>query len=105
MHFEAITEKTITDKEELVFQVRRIKQQGYHICSGERIIGAMGISTPVKNYSLPVALSIVGPEVRMKPRVKELLEALQTSALRVSRNIKEKQVAHQPEVHTRTTHG
>jgi len=105
MHFEAITEKTITDKEELMFQIKRIKQQGYHICTGERIIGAMGISTPVKNYSLPVALSIVGPEVRMKPRVKELLEALQTSALSISRNIKEKQVDHQPEVRIGISHG
>jgi DNA-binding IclR family transcriptional regulator len=86
----AITENTVVDKEELLFQLKRIRQQGYHICTGERIIGAMGISTPVKNYTLPVALSIVGPEVRMKPRVKELLDALLTSSSSISREIQSK---------------
>jgi DNA-binding IclR family transcriptional regulator len=86
---EPITEYSTTDKDELLFQLKRIKQQGYSICANERIIGAMGISAPVSDYIMPVALSIVGPEVRMKPRSKELIEALLASASRISGNIKE----------------
>lgn len=88
IELEPVTEYTVTSREELMFQLKRIRQQGYCICSNERIIGAMGIGAPVSNYVMPAALSIVGPEVRMKPRAKELQDALLTSAGRISRSIK-----------------
>jgi IclR family acetate operon transcriptional repressor len=84
---DSVTEYTVSDTEELLFQVRRIKQQGYSVTYSERIVGAMAIAAPVKNYALPVALSIVGPEGRMKPKVKELVDALLLSTSRISQNI------------------
>ena len=83
-----VTEYTVTDKEELLFQLKRIKQQGYSVTYSERIIGAMAIAAPIKNYALPVALSIVGPESRMKPKTKELVDALLDSASRLSQKLK-----------------
>ncbi len=89
INMESITEYSITDKDELLKQLKQIKKQGYVVCASERIVGAMGIAAPIKNYTMPVALSIVGPEVRMKPRTQELLEALLSAASRISDKIKE----------------
>jgi IclR family transcriptional regulator, KDG regulon repressor len=46
---EPITENTITDKEELQNQLKTIREQGYAITIGERILGVYAISAPIKN--------------------------------------------------------
>jgi DNA-binding IclR family transcriptional regulator len=50
----------------------------------------MGIAVPIRNYVLPAALSVIGPEVRMKPGVKKFTGALLTGAARISENLKER---------------
>ena len=87
MNITRATEHTVTSKELLMTQVREIRQQGYAVSYGERIAGAMCISAPIKNYSLPVALSTVGPESRLKPREKEVIAGLKASSARISENI------------------
>jgi len=84
-----VTEYSVTDKRELKKQIKQIGKQGYSISYGERISGALCISAPVRNYFWPVALSLIGPEVRLKPRLEETLEKVKSSAHRVSENIKE----------------
>jgi DNA-binding IclR family transcriptional regulator len=75
------------DKKSLMAQLMDIKKKGYGVSYGERIVGAMCISAAVKNYSHPVALSILGPENRLKPRAKGILEEIMAGASRISKNI------------------
>jgi IclR family KDG regulon transcriptional repressor len=84
-----VTEHSVTDKKELIAQSKTIREQGYAISHGERIDGALCISAPVKNYFWPVALSVVGPEARFKPRIKESLREILASADRITKNISE----------------
>ena len=75
-----VTQRTITNKELLLAQLKEIRQQGYSISYGEQIFGALCISAPIKNYVLPVALSVVGLENRLQSRVKEVTQELVASA-------------------------
>ena len=79
--------KRVVSRDLLATQIGDIKQKGYGISFGERIAGAMCISTAVTGYSHPVALSILGPENRIKPRAKAITEELIASARRISRSI------------------
>lgn len=68
-------------------QLKQIRQQGYHISFGEKYIGEMGLAAPIKNYMLPVALTIVGPELRLKPKVDSLVKDLKASAEKISQEL------------------
>jgi IclR family transcriptional regulator, KDG regulon repressor len=73
----------------MIEAIGQIKQQGYAITRGEAIAESMGISAPVKNYSCPVAVGILGPEKRLSPRIPRLIKELLNSAGRVSKNLAE----------------
>ncbi|MCX7911564.1 MAG: IclR family transcriptional regulator [Dehalococcoidales bacterium] len=89
LDFKPITERTITSKEELLAQLKRIREQGYAIGYGERIPEAMSIAVPIQNYIIPVALGILGPENRMKPKTDEFLKAIQEARAEIEKNIAE----------------
>jgi DNA-binding IclR family transcriptional regulator len=78
------TERTVTDKTLLKAQLNEIRQQGYAISRGERVPGVMSISAPVRDYFLPIALSVIGPEIRLQPRAKQVIAELKLSASRIS---------------------
>ena len=84
-----VTGNTITDKDLLMTQVKKIRRQGYAISKGEAIEGALCISAPIRDYIIPAALSIVGPEDRLQPGVARLTEELQASASRISNTMAE----------------
>jgi IclR family transcriptional regulator, KDG regulon repressor len=88
-HFKPFTEKTIVDADKLMVQIKKIREQGYAISFGERISGVVSISTPIKNYVVPAALSILGPEDRIKPRIYEILNEMKESCANISRAIQE----------------
>jgi IclR family KDG regulon transcriptional repressor len=79
----------LNDLEPLMTDFNRIRQDGYAITHGERITGALAISTPVKNYFCPVALSVLGPENRLNPKVPQILKELISSSVRLSTDILE----------------
>jgi len=81
------TSRTVTSKERLAAQIKEIRQQGYAVSCGERIAGCMCISVPIKNYSLPVALSVVGPESRLQSRQKGVIKEMKAGAARISSNL------------------
>jgi IclR family transcriptional regulator, KDG regulon repressor len=82
-----VTPRTVTDRNALIAQLKQIRRQGYCISCGEKIPGAMCISVPIEFYEFPVALSILGPEIRIKPRMQEMVNELKRSAGRISDNI------------------
>jgi len=81
------TTKTVTNKNVLMAQLKEIRKRGYAVSYGETIVGALCTSAPIRNYGLPAALSIVGPESRLKPRVNGLVKELQASADLISKKI------------------
>ncbi|OGO32733.1 MAG: hypothetical protein A2Z29_07955 [Chloroflexi bacterium RBG_16_56_11] len=81
------TDRTVTNKEHLMAQIKEVRVKEYAITYGEKIAGALCISAPVKNYSLPVALSVVGPESRLHPKAGEVLEALRAAVTRISQKL------------------
>ncbi|HSW57183.1 MAG TPA: IclR family transcriptional regulator C-terminal domain-containing protein [Dehalococcoidales bacterium] len=76
-----VTEKTLQAE---VFKTRRA---GYCISYGERISGCICISAPVLNYVQPAAVSIIGPESRIRPKMPEFLHEVKEAAKQVSANI------------------
>jgi IclR family acetate operon transcriptional repressor len=83
----AVTERTITDKRILKAQIADVRKTGYAISRSERIPGTICISVPVCHYCLPVALSVVGPDMRLQSRIREVVTELKNSSVRISRNI------------------
>jgi DNA-binding IclR family transcriptional regulator len=78
------TDRTVTDKDLLKAQLDEVRRKGYAISYGERVPGTMCISVPVKDYLIPVVLSVVAPEIRLQPRAKEVLAEVKLSASRIS---------------------
>jgi DNA-binding IclR family transcriptional regulator len=88
LDFKPLTENTITYKEQWLAHLKLAKERGYDISYGERLIGAMTISAPIKNYLFPVVLDIAGPEARVKPRINEFIAELIACTRRIQENIK-----------------
>jgi len=86
---DAETENTVTDKEILVKQIIQTRKQGYCVSVGERLMGAISIAVPIKNYIYPAALTILGPENRVKTKKENIIKELKQSANRISRVIME----------------
>lgn len=86
---EPLTDHTVTDKEELLAQIKRIKNQGYSISFNEIVQGVTCISAPIKNYGLPVVLSVIGPQERIRPNTNDFLAALLKSVGVISNNIEQ----------------
>lgn len=87
MVLEPLTEHTIIDKEQLMAQLKQIRRQGHNISYGERIVGGINLSVPIRNYILPASISILGPESCIKPRTAEFLDELIAAGARVSQNL------------------
>jgi IclR family KDG regulon transcriptional repressor len=75
---------SVIDKETLLEQIMEVKHQGYAITCGESIPGVLGISVPIKNYICPAALSIIGPDSRLRPKINNLIIELKASTSRIS---------------------
>jgi DNA-binding IclR family transcriptional regulator len=84
---EPLTNYSITEKEALLAEVQKTRLQGYEVTVGERIIGAMCISAPIRNYLIPVALGIIGPEARMKDKTSNFVKLLMDVSNRISYNL------------------
>ena len=82
-----ITERTITDKRILLAQIADVRKTGYAISRSERIPETICISVPVYHYSLPLVLSVVGPDIRLQQRMREVVTELKASSVRVSKYI------------------
>jgi DNA-binding IclR family transcriptional regulator len=87
IQFEPLTEHTVTKKEDLIIQIKEIRKQGYAVTSSERVPGAISVAAPIKDYVLPAALSILGPESRMKPRMPQFTEKVVSAANRISQRL------------------
>ncbi len=84
-----VTEHSVINKKELMAQAKEIRQKGYAVSCGERIPDALCISAPIKDYFWPVALSLVGPVNRLKPRIDETINEVTASARHINNTMTE----------------
>jgi len=85
-----LTEKTITDKEELEKELNRIKKQGFALDRGENEKDVYCIAAPIKNYQGKViaAISISGPVYRIDiNKQNHLKEALIEITRKISKRL------------------
>jgi len=87
-----IAPNTITDKSFLLKELQRVKEQGYAKSLSETHIGGAGIAVPIKNYSEPIALGLVGPENRMLPNLELFTKELKKTAQEISNQLKRKKI-------------
>ncbi len=74
----------VLTEEELKIELKEVKRKGYSVSYGERISGCICVSSPVPGYVLPVSLSIIGPESRIRPRLKEAIKNVKAGAASLS---------------------
>jgi IclR family KDG regulon transcriptional repressor len=86
-HSELAPGNPVLDKDNLKKQLKINQLQGYTVYR-EDPNGITGISAPVKNYICPAAISVIAPEIRMGSIITEVIEEIQLSVGRISKNIK-----------------
>jgi len=87
VRFIVLQKNTITNQNDLLVELEKVKKQGYATSFSERISGAASISVPIKNYICPAALSIMGTENRFQEKMMDFLQDLKESAARISRKL------------------
>jgi IclR family acetate operon transcriptional repressor len=60
------TERTITSPDKLLVEVRRVRRVGYAVDDGEQEAGVRCYAVPVPGGAVPMAVSVSGPETRMR---------------------------------------
>lgn len=78
--FKPIIDQIPVSKEKLLRQIKQVRKQGYSVSFGESMKGVLAISCPIKNYALPAAIGILGPESRIKPSKDEFVQELMAAA-------------------------
>jgi len=87
IRLEPVAPRTITNKEELRKEVKKVKKLGYATSLDENIVGVASIAVPIKKYFCPVALGIVGPIHRFA--YMDFLEELKKCAFNISEKLRE----------------
>lgn len=67
----AQTEQTITDVESLLAELRRIRERGYAVDDGEQEVGVRCFAVAVPRLTVPTAISVSGPAIRMTREVRD----------------------------------
>ncbi|MCR9073207.1 MAG: IclR family transcriptional regulator [Alphaproteobacteria bacterium] len=84
--FEALTEKTITDPEQLRQRLALIRRHGWAVNYEERFIGAAGTASPIFDATgrVVAALNVATVTVRFRRNKKLIVETVQREAARLS---------------------
>ncbi|WP_221623857.1 MULTISPECIES: IclR family transcriptional regulator [unclassified Burkholderia] len=74
-------------KADLLEELARVREQGYAVSHGERLLGISAISAPIKDFNEEVhyCLSVGAPTVRMQMHEKEFIKLAVTAAADISR--------------------
>ena len=89
LDLQKITPNTITNREKLVEEIEMVRKCGYATSFGERIVGSSCFSVAVRDYIMPVSLSVFGTITRPKIDEREdLLNQLKASSKKISKKLK-----------------
>jgi len=72
---------------ELISELTTIREQGYAVSHGERMLGLSAITAPIKdvNEESRYCLTVAGPTVRLQPREKDFIKLVVKAAADISR--------------------
>ncbi len=89
MTLEPITDKTVTDKDELMKQLEVYQQQGYSIDDEENEEGLFCVAAPIFDSSNKqiAAISVAGPKERMMARMETTTNELKKTARTISSKV------------------
>lgn len=84
------TEHTITDPEEFLEEVKRIREQGYAVDNEESEIGLTCYAVPIYNANNEAiaAISLSGPTTRMKKNSEDVISSIMHTAKEISKSIR-----------------
>ena len=89
LRYAPVTDRTVTSRDVLLAQIKDIRAQGCAVSYGEWNAGVICLSVPLKPYQFPVALSIIGPEIRLQPNLQVLVKEAKLSAERISAKLRD----------------
>jgi DNA-binding IclR family transcriptional regulator len=77
-----ISRTTKRGKAELLARLAMVREQGYAVSHGARVLGITGIAAPIKDVEEQVryCLAVTGPSVRVRPRERELIKQVVKAA-------------------------
>lgn len=84
---ESKTTNTITDKSELIKELKKIRENGYCLDNEEYVEGLICVAAPIFDYSgkIKYAISVSGPTVRMtEDKIYETIEVVKNAAKKIS---------------------
>jgi len=79
---------TITNRHGLLKELEKVRRQGYSISYAEIVPGSASVAVPIRNYSQPLAMCVLGPENRMSNRIDEILKKAKRAASAIERRLK-----------------
>ncbi len=76
-------------RSELAQELARIREQGYAVTHGERVLGLTAISAPIedRNGGTNHCITVTGPTVRLQPREREVVKLVARAAEAISRRL------------------
>jgi DNA-binding IclR family transcriptional regulator len=83
----ALARSTKRPKAELATELNRVRDAGFAVSHGERLLGVSAVSAPIKDVSEQVhyCLSVNGPSVRMQSHEKDYAKLVVKAAASISR--------------------
>jgi DNA-binding IclR family transcriptional regulator len=74
---------------DFVKELARIREEGYAVTHGERVLGLTAISAPIeeRDGSVTHCITVTGPTVRLQPREREVIRLVARAAEDVSRRL------------------
>jgi DNA-binding IclR family transcriptional regulator len=79
-----LTPYTNTDKQAFRQEIIKVRQRGYATSYDEVEVGVTAISVPVKNYSVPASITILGPKDRLAPNMIDLADEIKRKVAEIS---------------------
>jgi DNA-binding IclR family transcriptional regulator len=86
INFPSIVSSTNFSADILRHEIKRVREEGFATSIGEDDPGSIGISTPIRGYTIPVALCILAPEFRVKPI--NVLSKMNESSTRIEEKLR-----------------
>ena len=80
---------TITERHDIMKELEKVRRQGYAISYAEIVPGSASIAVPIRKYSQPVAMCVIGPQDRMSNRIDEILKKAKRAASAIDRRLKD----------------
>lgn len=82
----SITRSTKRPQAEMLIEFQKIRERGYAVSHGERLLGLSAVSAPIKdtNDEVSYCLTVAGPTVRVESTEKQLIKLVVSAAANIS---------------------